>query len=109
MQTLLRPGLLADVEIIVEKIPNALHLPATAIFQKGGEPTVFVKVGKKFEPRPVQIVKRSESTMVLSGGVQPGEVVALVDPTKDPNATTKKGGSKSGGSGGAMGVMPAGK
>ncbi len=108
VQTLLRPGLLADVEIIVERIPNALHLPATAIFEKGGQPTVFVKTGKRFEPRTVQIVKRSESTMVLSGGVQPGEVVSLVDPTKDPNSV-KKSDSKSGGSGGAMGVMPAGK
>ena len=36
VQALLRPGLLADVEIIVEKIPNALHIPAQAVFEKNG-------------------------------------------------------------------------
>jgi hypothetical protein len=108
VQALLRPGLLADIEIIVEKIPNALHLPATAVFDKGGAKTVFVKVGKQFEPRTVQVVKRSESTMVLSGGVQPGEIVALVDPTKD-QSSSKKTESSSGGSGGAMGVIPGSK
>ncbi len=37
VQVLLRPGLLADVEIMVEKIPDALHVPAQAVFQKNGK------------------------------------------------------------------------
>jgi hypothetical protein len=107
LDVLLRPGLLADVEIIVEKIPNALHIPAQAVFDKGGKQIVYVLKGKKFEARPVQIAKRSESTMVLAGGVQPDETVALADPFA-------KKGSKNGGEdkkssgGGAMGAMPAG-
>ena len=40
---LLRPGLLADVEIEVEKIPNALHVPKQAVFRKGGKPIVYVQ------------------------------------------------------------------
>jgi Barrel-sandwich domain of CusB or HlyD membrane-fusion len=107
VQTLLRPGLLADVEIIVEKIPNALHVPAQAVFEKGGNPTVFVlQKNGKFEPREVQLVKRSETMMVLSGGVQPGEVIAMADPTADKADKKGKNDKKSGG--GAMGVMPAG-
>jgi Barrel-sandwich domain of CusB or HlyD membrane-fusion len=107
VQTLLRPGLLADVEIIVEKIPNALHVPAQAVFEKGGNPTVFVQQKNgKFEPREVQLVKRSETMMVLSGGVQPGEVIAMADPTADKADKKGKSDKKSGG--GAMGVMPAG-
>jgi hypothetical protein len=56
----------------------------------------------KFEAREVQLIKRSESTMVLAGGVQPGEVIAMADPT----ATDKKskGDKKSGG--GPMSGMP---
>jgi HlyD family secretion protein len=107
VQTLLRPGLLADVEIIVEKIPNALHVPAQAVFEKGGNPTVYVlQKNGRFEPREVQLVKRSETMMVLSGGVQPGEVIAMADPTADK--ADKKGKSEKKSSGGAMGVMPAG-
>jgi hypothetical protein len=55
----------------------------------------------------VQLVKRSESIMVLAGGVKPNEVIAMADPF----AKDKKGGKKGGAdkkSGGAMGAMPAG-
>jgi hypothetical protein len=79
---LLRPGLLADVEIQVESIPNALHVPSQAIYRQGGKPIVYVQ-GKdgKFSPRAVELVKQSESFMVLASGVEAGEVVALSDPT----------------------------
>jgi HlyD family secretion protein len=107
VQALLRPGLLADVEITVEKIPNALHVPAQAVFEKGGKPTVFVQKNGKFEPREVQLMKRSETMMVLAGGVQPGEVIAMADPTADKSDKKGKAGEKKSGSG-AMGAMPAG-
>jgi hypothetical protein len=106
VQALLRPGLLADVEIEVEKIPDALHVPAQAVFQKGGKYLVYVQQKDgKYEPRDVQLLKQSESTMVLSGGVKSGEVIALGDPTAD-KSDKKKGDKKSGG--GAMGALPGG-
>jgi len=109
VQTLLRPGLLADVEIVVEKIPNALHVPTQAVFQKNGKPTVFVlQKNGKYEPREVQLMKQSESLMVLSSGVQPGEIVALTDPTADRSGKKGSAGEKKSG-GGAMTGMPAGK
>jgi multidrug efflux pump subunit AcrA (membrane-fusion protein) len=109
VQVLLRPGLLADVEIVVEKIPDALHIPAQAVFTKNDKPTVFVQQAKtgKFVPREVQLLKQSESMMVLAGGVQPGEVVALADPTADKNAKKEKSDKKSNGN--PMSSMPGGK
>jgi hypothetical protein len=108
LDVLLRPGLLADVEIIVEKIPNALHVPVQAVFDKNGKQIVFVQRGKKFEERPVQIAKRSESTMVLTGGVAPNDTVALADPFEKKSG--KKGGDKKSGGGGGnpMGAVPGG-
>lgn len=107
VQALLRPGLLADVEIVVEKIPDALHVPAQAVFQKNGKYLVFVQ-GKdgKYTPREVQLLKQSESTMVLSGGVQPGETIALGDPTATGSDKKGKGDKKSGT--GAMSALPGG-
>jgi HlyD family secretion protein len=107
VQVLLRPGLLADVEIIVEKIPDALHVPAQAVFTKNGKPTVFVQQARgKFEAREVQLLKQSESLMVLGGGVKPGEIVSLSDPTADKSKKDKS--DKKVGSG-AAGSMPTGK
>jgi hypothetical protein len=106
LEVLLRPGLLADVEIIVEKIPNALHVPTQAVFVKEGKPIVYVQQNKRFEPRPVQLGKRSESTQVLAGGVSPGEVVALGDPFAKKGE--KKAEKKTSGGAGPMGGMPGG-
>ncbi len=105
LQVLLRPGLLADIEITVERIPNALHVPVQAVFDRAGQTVVYVQRLGRFEERPVQVARRSESVMVLSGGVKPGELVALADPNAKQNA--KKGERKSKG-GGAMGTMPGG-
>ncbi|MGA2270144.1 MAG: efflux RND transporter periplasmic adaptor subunit [Bryobacteraceae bacterium] len=108
VQVLLRPGLLADVEIVVEKIPDALHVPAQAVFQRNGKPTVFVQQkNKRFEPREVQLVKQSESMMVLASGVRAGDIVALSDPTADKSGKKEKGEKKS--QGNPVSGMPGGK
>jgi HlyD family secretion protein len=102
-EVLLRPGLLADVEIIVEKIPNAIHIPSQAVFEKDGKLVAYVKTGNHFDARAFTPLKRSESTIVVDKGLQPGEVVALADPD------AKRGDKKKGKSGsGAMGSLPGG-
>ncbi len=85
LQVLLRPGLLTDVEITVEKIPNAIHMPAQGVFEKDGQPAVWVQSGRRFEKRVVKLARRSESTMVIADGLKPGDVVALSDPTVKPS------------------------
>jgi multidrug efflux pump subunit AcrA (membrane-fusion protein) len=107
VQALLRPGLLADVEIVVEKIPNALHVPTQAVFERNGKPTVFVlqKTGK-YEPREVQLQKQSESLKVHAGGVQPGEIIALADPTAQNSDKKKQSADKKSTSAGPMNGMP---
>jgi multidrug resistance efflux pump len=106
-QVLLRPGLLADVEIQVEKLADVIHVPAQAVFQKNGQYLVYVQNKGKFEPRPVQLVKQSESMMVIASGVQPGEIVAMADPTAD--SKKKNGEKKSSGGNNPMGGMPGSK
>jgi hypothetical protein len=104
-QVLLRPGLLADVEIQVEKLSNVIHVPAQAVFNKSGQYLVYVQSKGKFAPRTVQLVKQSESMMVIASGVEPGEIVAMADPTADK----KKQGEKKSSGGNPMGGMPGGK
>lgn len=107
MEILLRPGLLADVEIIVEKVPNAIYVPNQSIFEKDGKPVVYVKIQDRFEPRRIQIAKRSETVSIISSGLQPGEIIALQDPTISPEERKKKQEQKKAG-GGAAAVMPMG-
>jgi hypothetical protein len=105
-QVLLRPGLLSDVEIQVEKLSDVIHVPAQSVFQKNGQYLVYVQNKGKDEPRQVQLVKQSESMMVIASGVQPGEIVAMADPTADKKS---KNGEKKAPGGNPMGGMPGGK
>lgn len=100
-EALLRPGLLADVEIIVEKIPNAINIPTQAIFEKEGRQVVYVRTGSKFEERAVKFAKQSESTMVIASGLKEGETIALSDPTATSSSSKK---SDKGGSGPTQGM-----
>ncbi len=102
LNVLLRPGLLADVEIIIEKIPDAIHVPNQAVFEKNGKQFVYAMSGKRFEEREIKIAKRSETATVVAEGIKPGETVALADPNakKTDSKSEKK-------SGGAMSGMPA--
>ena len=104
-EVLLRPGLLADVEIIVEKIPNAIYIPIQAVFEKDKKMVAYIRNGNRFEERYFTPLKRSESTMVIAKGLKEGDVVALSDPFAVKSDKKK---SKSG-DGDAMGGMPGGK
>jgi len=107
LDILIRPGLLADVEIIVEKLQNVIHIPAQAAFEKGGKLVAFVQQGPgKWEERVLKPLKRSESTLVVESGLKPGEIIALADPTEKPGDKKKKQAeSKGGGGGNPMGAM----
>jgi multidrug efflux pump subunit AcrA (membrane-fusion protein) len=107
LQILLRPGLLADVEIIVEKIPNAIYVPAQAVFDKEGRTVVYVQSPAGFQERPVKVMKRSESTMVISEGLQAGELIALSDPTAGAGGK-KKQEKKAGGGATPVGAVSGG-
>ncbi|MCU0229255.1 MAG: hypothetical protein MUF01_16620, partial [Bryobacterales bacterium] len=75
-----RPGLLADVEIIVDEVKNALTVPMQAVFEKDGKPIAYVKTATGFEERVLTPARRTESTMVVQDGLKVGDVVSLTDP-----------------------------
>ena len=104
LDVLLRPGLLADVEIIVDKVQNVVNVPIQAVFEKEGKPVVYLKVGNRFEAREIKPVKRSENVMIISSGVKPGDTVAMANPDAKPD-DKKKGAQKSG----AAASLPGGK
>ncbi len=92
IEILLRPGLLADVEILVDEIKDAITIPMQAVFDRDGKSIVFVKTAAGFEAREVTAARRTESTMVIASGLKPGEVLALSDPfaVKKPTAAQEK-------------------
>ena len=88
----------------MKKIPNAINIPNTAVFEKDSKPVVYVRNGSRWDEREIKIAKRSESVTVIASGLKPGETVAIADPMAKPGDNKKK--EKGGG---AVGSMPGGK
>ena len=63
-----------------KEIPDAIHVPRQAVFDKNGKNHVFVKTGDHFEQREVKVEQRTESRVAISG-VSEGAEIALIDPT----------------------------
>ena len=98
--------MLADVQIIVEKVPNAINVPIQAVFEKDGKQVVYVKNGNRFEVRQIKPIKRSESVMIISSGVKAGDVIAMANPDAKPGDKKKKDEAKGGD---AAASLPGGK
>lgn len=91
---LLRPGLLADAEVIVESLEDVIYIPYQAVFDTTQGPVVYVWNGRALEPRPVELGKRSESQVVILSGLEEGDQISLQSPDGPP-AQRKKAAPKS--------------
>lgn len=87
VEVLLRPGLLADAEVIVESIPDTLYIPYQAVFEEGAQSVVYVANGSRLEARRVQLGRRSESQVAVVEGLSEGELVSLYRPDSAPAAS----------------------
>jgi HlyD family secretion protein len=77
----LRPGMNTTVRVAVDRVADAVLIPARAIFEKGGRSVAYVQRPRGgWEERRVQIARRGQEQLVVREGVQPGERVALKDP-----------------------------
>jgi HlyD family secretion protein len=81
----LKAGASAQVVIEGREIPDAIHVPRQAVFERNGKNHVFLKIGDRFEQREVVITQMTESRLVVEG-LEPGAEIALVDPTALPAA-----------------------
>lgn len=77
----LKPGMPSQLTIIVERVPGAVVIPAEASFQKSGENIAYVWARSKFDERVVEIGRRSGGRLLILKGLQPGDRIALRDPT----------------------------
>jgi multidrug resistance efflux pump len=92
----LRPGISVQLLLAGTRVDNVLHLPRQAIFEKGGQPVVFVRAGGRFEPRAVKPTHRTESRVSIDGLAE-GTEVALVNPESARTKTASKPSASTGG------------
>ncbi|MGA8089419.1 MAG: HlyD family efflux transporter periplasmic adaptor subunit [Terracidiphilus sp.] len=78
----LKPGMTAQITVIVGRVPNVITIPAQASFLKFGQTVAYVWSGSAFQERAIQIERRSRDRILVSAGLKPGDHVALQDPTE---------------------------
>jgi hypothetical protein len=76
-----KPGISGQVTVIVDRVHDAITIPAQAMFQKSGQNVAYVWRGMQFEERAIEVGRRSGDRIMVARGVTAGEQVALRDPT----------------------------
>ncbi len=77
----LRPGMTCDCRIVTGRLEDALYVPVQAVFEKEDETIVYVKDGRSYDRRVVEVGRRNRDRIVIRSGVAEGEEVCLRDPT----------------------------
>jgi HlyD family secretion protein len=71
------PDLSAWANVPIERVESAAIIPSEAVRIDGTRSVVYVKNGKGFEKRPVELGVRTPTQVSIASGLRPGEVVAL--------------------------------
>lgn len=75
----LRPGMNGSMDVVIDRIPNAISIPAKALFTRNGKAVVYVVEQGKTRPLEVQILARNPDEIAIKG-LSEGAQIALVEP-----------------------------
>ena len=75
----LRPGMNGSMDVVERRVPNAISIPARALFTQKGKPIVYLVENNSYRPAEVQVVARNPDEIAISG-IRAGVMVALAEP-----------------------------
>jgi len=88
----LRPGMTANVVITTDALSDTLWVPSQAVFESDGRSFVYVQAHGAYTPHDVNVVRRSESQVALTG-LSEGQMVAMSNPGEQAQKTGASGGA----------------
>ena len=80
----LRPSMNGSMDIVIDRIPNAISIPSKALFTKGGKPVVYTPENGQYKAIEVEVLARNPDEVAVKG-LGEGAKVTLLEPE------TKKG------------------
>jgi len=84
----LKPGMTAAIRVAVDRVADALVIPAGAVSLVDGRPTVYRLRKSRFEPVVVTIARRGREQVAVASGIAAGDRLAAAKP---PAATIEGG------------------
>jgi multidrug efflux pump subunit AcrA (membrane-fusion protein) len=80
----LRPGMNGSTDVVVRHIPNAISVPAKAVFTRDGKPIVYIAEAKGFRTVYVEVLARNPDEVAVRGpGIGASSKVALAEPEQE--------------------------
>jgi len=76
----LKPGMSAEVEILVTTIKDVIQVPVQAIAARAGQSVVYVVAGDGEEERPVKLGEANDKFVAVLSGLEEGEEILLEAP-----------------------------
>ncbi len=86
---LMKPGQRVRAEIVLDEADDAVAVPRQAVFEADGESVVYRRDGRRFEPVPVTLGSTGLGRVVVTSGLDAGDEIALVDPTRQAGPTSE--------------------
>jgi HlyD family secretion protein len=77
----LRPGMNGGMDIVIDRIPDAISIPSKAVFTRGGKPIVYLASHGQYVPSEIQLLAHNPDEVAVSG-IPAGAMVAMTDPEK---------------------------
>jgi len=75
----LRPGMNGAADVVQTRLPNAIQIPAKALFTQHGKAVVYVQTSDGYRAREVQVLARNTGDIAING-ISAGTKVALSNP-----------------------------
>jgi RND family efflux transporter MFP subunit len=75
----LKPGMSAKADIIIDVHEDVMSVPIEAVFERDDTTVVYTKGGKKL---PVTLGARNDEAVIITSGLEVGDEIALIDPTR---------------------------
>lgn len=85
----IRPGLRAKVEVVVERIDDAIQSPVSALVRDDDKFYVLVSKPNEIDVRRVEVGPANFRNIVITAGLQPGEKVILDPETYWPKVKSR--------------------
>ena len=78
----MRPGMNSGSDLIETRIPDAVSIPAKALFVIGGQPVVYVKTNGQYVATKVSVRAKNPDEVAVEG-IAGGTVVTLTEPPQE--------------------------
>ncbi len=73
----LKPGMSAEVKVLIKRYEDVLTIPVTAVVQTATEDLCWIRTPQGLERRLLQLGDTDDTSLIVEGGLQEGEEVVI--------------------------------